>query len=116
MQQQLAVAPTTPLVDATKPRLRGWIHAVAFVVAQLGGVAFAGSESPVAAVATTIYIVSIWCLFGTSAIYHRITWKSVATRLRMKRVDHSMIFLFIAGSYTPFTLLGLPRASCHLPG
>jgi hemolysin III len=49
-------------------------------------------------------------LFGTSALYHRITWKPAAHRI-MKRLDHSMIFVFIAGTYTPIAALTLPRDS-----
>jgi hemolysin III len=49
-------------------------------------------------------------LFGTSALYHRISWSPTAHGL-MKRLDHSMIFVFIAGTYTPFAALTLPRAS-----
>ncbi|CAM3873911.1 PAQR family membrane homeostasis protein TrhA [Smaragdicoccus niigatensis] len=101
-------------IKAVKPKLRGWIHAWSFLVALFAGVvlvAYAGSVSPTAADATAIYTVTIWGLFGISAIYHRITWKTVEARTWMKRADHSMIFLFIAGSYTPFTLLGLPRST-----
>ena len=46
-------------------------------------------------------------LFGTSALYHRVNWRSVAARRWMRRLDHSAIFLLIAGSYTPFALLVL---------
>ncbi|GGK48104.1 PAQR family membrane homeostasis protein TrhA [Nocardia camponoti] len=94
-----------------KPRFRGWIHTwavgiAAIAVAVLVAVSFTVSAR--AGWATLVYGVSICALFGVSAIYHRITWQSVATRVRMKRADHSMIFAFIAGSYTPFALLGLP--------
>ena len=46
-------------------------------------------------------------LFGTSALYHRVTWASLAARRWMRRLDHSMIFCLIAGTYTPFALLVL---------
>ena len=48
-------------------------------------------------------------MFTVSAIYHRVTWKSATTRVRMKRLDHSMIFVLIAGTYTPFALLAMPH-------
>jgi hemolysin III len=44
-------------------------------------------------------------MFGASALYHRFPWKSAARRVWARRLDHSMIFVFIAGSYTPFALL-----------
>jgi hemolysin III len=46
-------------------------------------------------------------MFGASALYHRVTWSTVRARRWMRRVDHSMIFLLIAGTYTPFALLVL---------
>jgi hemolysin III len=49
-------------------------------------------------------------LFGASALYHRISWRSLAARRWMRRLDHSMIFLLIAGTYTPFALLVLEGA------
>jgi hemolysin III len=49
-------------------------------------------------------------LFGTSALYHRLNWTE-RSRALMKRLDHSMIFVFIAGTYTPIAVLTLPRTS-----
>lgn len=46
-------------------------------------------------------------LFGVSALYHRKTWRTVGARTWMRRLDHSMIFLFIAGTYTPFAMLAM---------
>ncbi|PPJ29005.1 hypothetical protein C5E45_17515 [Nocardia nova] len=96
---------------AVKPRMRGWIHTYAVAVAAVAGavlVAAAATVSATAGWSTLVYGVTVCGIFGISAIYHRVTWRSVRTRTRMKRADHSMIFLFIAGSYTPFALLGLP--------
>lgn len=94
-----------------KPRMRGWIHQWALAVAVVAGgvlvsVAGAGVGAK-SAWATAIYSVTICGLFGISATYHRIQWQTVKSRTWMKRADHSMIFLFIAGSYTPFATLGL---------
>jgi hemolysin III len=58
-------------------------------------------------VAAAIYAVSVAALFGTSALYHRITWASQKARRWMRRLDHSMIFVLIAGTYTPFAVLVL---------
>jgi hemolysin III len=57
--------------------------------------------------AAAIYAVSVAALFGVSALYHRVDWASAASRRRMRRIDHTMIFVLIAGSYTPFALLVL---------
>jgi hemolysin III len=57
-----------------------------------------------ATTAAAIYALSVSGLFGASALYHRITWRP-STRRWMRRLDHSMIFVLIAGTYTPFGLL-----------
>src|SRR6202022_1121094 len=62
-----------------------------------------------AGLATLLYTFTIVAMFAVSGTYHRIHWKSVTARKWMKRVDHSMIFVFIAGSYTPFAVLALPQ-------
>jgi len=94
-------------VAAMKPRLRGVSHQYAFFVSLVAGavliVAVRGSE---ARVAMTIYAVALAGLFGTSALYHRVDW-SPSRRRWMRRLDHSMIFVLIAGTYTPFALLVL---------
>ena len=59
-----------------------------------------------ATMAAAIYGVSVSALFGVSALYHRVTWPGSARR-RMRRLDHAMIFLLIAGTYTPVGLLVL---------
>jgi hemolysin III len=91
-----------------KPRLRGVSHQWAFVCSLVTGtvlVALAPTEE--ATVAAAIYAVTVAALFGTSALYHRITWASQGARRWMRRLDHSMIFLLIAGTYTPFAVLVL---------
>jgi hemolysin III len=60
----------------------------------------------VATAAAAIYAVSLAGVFGSSAMYHRGAWGPTARR-RMRRLDHSMIFILIAGSYTPVSLLAL---------
>lgn len=97
-----------------KPRLRGWIHLWAFAVSVVAGtvlVACAATVSASAAAATAVYAVTVCGVFGVSAAYHRVHWPTARARTWMKRADHSMIFLFIAGSYTPFALLALPEAT-----
>jgi len=103
----------TPAPSGVKPRARGWIHFWSFVASMLTGttlVALAAvTVSPRAAVGTAVYSVTVSGLFGVSALYHRRTWHSRRVQMWMKRLDHSMIFVFIAGSYTPFALLAMPE-------
>jgi hemolysin III len=63
-----------------------------------------------ARIALTVYAASLMALFGVSALYHRINWRSLSGRDWMRRLDHSMIFVLIAGSYTPFAVLVLHGA------
>ena len=95
-----------------KPRARGWIHLCSAVTATMGGlalVAVAGiASSQKAILATLIYTVTIVAMFSISAIYHRKHWHNPVALKWMKRFDHSAIFVFIAGSYTPFALLAMP--------
>ena len=108
----------TPARSALKPRARGWIHLWSFVVSVVTGatlVALAGATvSARAATGTAIYSVTVSALFGISALYHRRTWHRPEIRRWMKRLDHSMIFVFIAGSYTPFALLAMPERTGNI--
>jgi hemolysin III len=91
-----------------KPRLRGVSHQWAFFVSLgLGAVLVLTAPSGRAALAAAVYAGCVAILFGTSALYHRITWRSPSARRWMRRLDHSAIFLLIAGSYTPFAVLVL---------
>ena len=103
-----------PAETPLKPRLRGVSHQWAFFVSLLAGsllLVFAPGRR--AALAAAIYAVSLSALFGTSALYHRLTWRPSARRW-MRRLDHSMIFLFIAGTYTPFSLLAMPQPTGYI--
>ena len=89
------------------PRLRGWLHQLAFLASLPAGVALllaAGSGR--ARLATLVYVVSLVAMFGTSAALHRRRWSARAW-LRMDRLDRAMIYVLIAGSYTPVILLAL---------
>jgi hemolysin III len=98
-------------LDVGRPRLRGVSHQWAFYVSlALGAALVAAAESGQPRLAAAVYALSVAALFGTSALYHRITWASTAARRWMKRLDHSMIFFLIAGTYTPFALLVLDGA------
>jgi hemolysin III len=93
--------------DPGKPRLRGVFHQYAFYVSLASGTLLVVLATTTrASVAAAIYAASVSALFGVSALYHRITWTTRARR-RMRRLDHAMIFLLIAGTYTPVGLLVL---------
>ena len=89
-----------------KPRLRGVFHQYAFYVAVVGGIVIVAlSDSGRELVATWIYAVALAAMFGVSALYHRVDWRTTRGRTWMRRLDHSTILLLIAGTYTPFALL-----------
>jgi hemolysin III len=112
---------TTAVLDAsappTRPRARGWIHLYSAIVAAVMGVVMIilawTTVSAGAALACAIYTITLIGLFAVSATYHRHTWTSVRARTWMKRADHSMIFLFIAGSYTPVAVLAMDRPTAE---
>jgi hemolysin III len=93
-----------------KPRLRGQLHQIAFFVSLPAGIALVGLAGGAAArTGAALFAVTLTALFGVSAAYHRGDWSDRARRI-MRHLDHSMIFVFIAGSYTPITLLALRPA------
>jgi hemolysin III len=97
-------------VSPPKPRLRGRLHQLAFFASIPAGISLvvlaSGAEAKVSA---GIFAATLTGLFGVSANYHVRDWSADAQRL-MKHLDHSMIFVFIAGTYTPVTLLALRPA------
>lgn len=112
--------PNIPLLDdeltapaaEQKPTWRGWIHAGTFPIAIVLGIILISLADGVAAkISSTVFVLSSLLLFGVSALYHRFDWSDKTRRL-LKRLDHSNIFLLIAGSYTPITVLSLshPKA------
>ncbi|TPG33541.1 PAQR family membrane homeostasis protein TrhA [Mycolicibacterium hodleri] len=100
------------------PSARGAIHLVCAAVAIIAGAALVPVAwlvgRPHAGVATLVYATTIIGMFTVSAVYHRVRWDNPATYKWMKRADHSMIFLFIAGSYTPLALLAMPPDTAKL--
>jgi hemolysin III len=94
--------------ELAKPRLRGVLHKWAFLVSVFAGVGLVLEAASVRArLAVSVYALSVAALFGTSALYHRVDWRRLRTRRWMRRLDHTMIFVLIAGTYTPFSLLVL---------
>lgn len=93
--------------SVAKPHLRGVSHEVAFFLALIaGGWLVATAASRLAIAVTAIYAVTLALMLGVSASYHRGNRSPIA-ELRWKRADHAMIFLFVAGTYTPICVLGI---------
>lgn len=109
-----ATETVAPLLAPVKPRMRGQLHAWAAAVSVATGavlITAAGSLATASAAwSTAIYATAIVALFATSGLYHRRAWTDRG-RAVMKRLDHSMIFVLIAGTYTPIAVLALPQHS-----
>ena len=96
-----------PIHDRPKPRMRGRLHQGAFIASIPAGLLLVLLASDARSrIATSIYALTLTGLFGVSAAYHLGDWNREA-HARMQRLDHSMIFVLIAGTYTPYCLLVL---------
>jgi hemolysin III len=94
-------------LSVVKPRFRGRLHQFAFYVAVPQGIALViAAAGALERIGGVIYAVTLAGLYGVSAAYHRLKWSPRAL-LRMQRLDHSMIFLLIAGTYTPIALVAM---------
>jgi len=94
-------------VNDVKPRLRGVLHEGAFFVAIIvAPLLLLSADGLRTRVAAGIFAFSVAACFGVSALYHRMTWTPSRRRL-MRRADHAGVYLLIAGTYTPVTLLVL---------
>ncbi|MFG3050380.1 hemolysin III family protein [Kitasatospora sp. NPDC048239] len=103
--------PMTAELAESKPKWRGWLHAGMFPATVAAGIVLIClAESTPAKIACAIYSASAWLLFGVSAVYHRFDWGPRGDAV-LRRLDHANIFLIIAGTYTPFTILLLRGAS-----
>ena len=99
--------PTTPL----KPMLRGWLHLGMAPVIFIAGLVFTALAPTIEGrIGCAVYTLTAVQLFGTSAAYHRGNWSDRGLAI-FRRIDHSNIFVFIAGTYTPLTLTLLDGAS-----
>jgi hemolysin III len=97
----------TAPVDA-RPRLRGVSHQIAFFIAPFAFIPLLiAAPTAQRRLAVAVYGIAIIGLFGVSALFHRHMWATEAARLRMRRLDHSMIFVAIAGTYTPIAAVAL---------
>ncbi|QWC84269.1 hemolysin III family protein [Nocardioidaceae bacterium] len=110
MRDRVADAVSDAL-DEVKPHLRGWLHlATAPLTLAAGIVLFVLSPTTATRIGSAIFVLTALVLFTVSAVYHRGTW-SPRTWGVLRRFDHANIFLLIAGSYTPFTLILLDGAA-----
>jgi hemolysin III len=97
-----------------KPRHRGVSHQIAaFVSPILGVVLFALADTTSVRWAALVYTVGLTSMYATSALYHRGHW-STAVRLRLRRLDHSMIMVAIASTYTPIAVAALDLSSARV--
>lgn len=95
------------VLTAARPLHRGRLHQVVFFLSIPAGLALVVlAPTPSARFGAAVYAISLTGLFGTSAAYHRLA-TTVRARGIMRRLDHAMIFVLIAGSYTPMCLLAL---------
>ena len=93
------------LAEAVKPRLRGWIHAGTAPLAAAGAIVLVALAPTTSAKASTaVFGLSAILLFGTSAVYHRGTWSPKVAGV-LRRLDHTNIFMIIAGTSTPLSVL-----------
>lgn len=106
------VATAEPVAEAPiKPKLRGWLHLGMAPVVLITGLIFTIFAPTIEArIGCGIYTLTAVQLFGTSAAYHRGNWSPKGLSI-FRRIDHSNIFVFIAGTYTPLTLTLLTGTS-----
>ncbi|GAA5007879.1 PAQR family membrane homeostasis protein TrhA [Actinopolymorpha pittospori] len=102
------------VAQTVKPKLRGWLHAGTFPLSVAAGIVIVVlAPTTEARIATAIFALTASLLFGVSALYHRGRWTPRAAGV-LRRLDHANIFLIIAGTYTPFTLLLLDRRDAQV--
>ncbi len=90
-----------------RPLLRGRLHQIAFFISIFAcAILISKTQTPKALIAAIIYSIGVLSMFGISALYHRVFWKPKAKAV-MKRLDHSAIYILIAGSFTPVCLFAL---------
>jgi hemolysin III len=100
-----SVAEVSERFEHVKPKLRGWLHLVTAPLALAAGIVLIClSPDTTTRIGSTVFTASAVLLFGVSATYHTGTW-SPRVWAFLRRFDHSNVFLLIAGSYTPFSLL-----------
>jgi hemolysin III len=95
----------TDVLAPLKPKLRGWLHAGTFPLATAAGIVLIClAPSASARWAAAVFTLGSMLLFGISALYHRFYWGPTGEAV-LRRLDHSNIFLLIAGTYTPLGMV-----------
>ncbi len=103
----LPTARRVPAYTLPKPRYRGTSHFYALFVAVVAAVVLvATAPAGLATFAAAVYATCLVAMFGASALYHRGNW-SIPTAKKLLQLDHTAIFLMIAGTYTPIALLAM---------
>jgi hemolysin III len=98
----------------TKPRWRGVSHEIAaFVFPVLGAVLVIVAPDTAARWAAVVYTIGVTAMYSASAVYHRGHW-TPSTKRRLRRLDHSMILVGIAATYTPVAVVGLDTRSARI--
>jgi hemolysin III len=104
-------APVAEVVQAVKPRLRGWLHAAAAPVALAAGIVLVVlAPTDLGRLGGAVFLAASVLLFGISGVYHRGTWGPRGEAV-LRRLDHANIYVFIAATYTPLALLLLDGGS-----
>jgi hemolysin III len=103
--------PVAEMVQAVKPRLRGWLHAAAAPLALAAGIVLVAlAPTGLGRLGGAVFLAASVLLFGTSGVYHRGTWGPRSEAV-LRRLDHANIYVFIAATYTPLALLLLDGGS-----
>jgi hemolysin III len=98
-------------MDQVKPKLRGWLHTATSPLALAAGIVLIALSPTLATrVGSAMFAGTALLLFTVSGIYHRGNWSRRTWEI-LRRFDHANIFLLIAGSYTPFTIILLHGAA-----
>jgi len=106
-----AETPLTEVLEAVKPRLRGWLHAGMAPLALAAGIVLVClAATPAGVIGGAVFLAASVLLFGISGLYHRGTWGTRGAAI-LRRIDHSNIYVFIAATYTPLALILLDGAS-----
>ena len=103
--------PVAEIVQAVKPKLRGWLHAGAAPLALAAGIVLVSlAPTGLGRLGGAVFLAASVLLFGTSGVYHRGTWDRPWDGI-LRRLDHANIYVFIAATYTPLALLLLTGPS-----
>jgi hemolysin III len=103
--------PLTEVLEAVKPRLRGWLHTgIAPLALAAGIVLICLAATPAGVIGGAVFLAASVLLFGISGLYHRGAWGTRGAAI-LRRIDHSNIYVFIAATYTPLALILLDGAS-----